>query len=148
MHKSLFWLSLAGFLFSGYMSGTKFFSGNCAFNEQCPLFLGYPSCYFGFLLFTVLFITALLLHLKRLAHRTALYTILITAFLGVLFAGWFTLGELPLLFENGLRAYFFGLPTCALGLLFYVAVGVVALKHLRSLANVTGDEGTDTSSSK
>ena len=36
-------LTLSGVLFSGYMSSIRFFSDQCAFNEPCPYFLGYPG---------------------------------------------------------------------------------------------------------
>jgi hypothetical protein len=51
----LFFLALAGLLFSGYLSTVKFFSDTCAFNESCPLFLGYPACFYGFAMYLIMF---------------------------------------------------------------------------------------------
>ncbi len=48
--------------------------------------------------------------------------ILAFSILGSLFAGYYTLTELPLLFSEGVGAYFFGLPTCAIGLLVYLGI--------------------------
>ncbi len=56
---TLLGLALLGFLFSGYYAATKFFTDTCAFGETCPYFLGYPACYYGFGMFTVLFVTSL-----------------------------------------------------------------------------------------
>jgi hypothetical protein len=65
---------------------------------------------------------ALGLVFKKLKRQLVLNAILTVSFLGILFAGYYTIGELPLLFVNGISAYVLGLPTCALGLIFYVAV--------------------------
>ena len=134
MHKPLFLLALAGFVFSGYMSGVKFFSGNCAFNEGCPYFLGYPACYFGFAMFTLITVFAGLLFFRKLDAKKALLGLIVVSMLGILFAGYYTIGELPLLFEQGLGAYLLGLPTCAYGLIFYVTIGILAVRAQRRLS--------------
>jgi len=123
----LFVLSLMGVMFSGYLSGVKFFTETCAFNESCPYFLGYPACYYGFGLFFTLFILSSLLLSQKVGKKKGVIYMNIVSSLGVLFAGYFTLKELPILFRDGLRAYLLGLPTCALGLIFFVVVLVVSL---------------------
>lgn len=128
MHKALFLVALAGLAFSGYMSGVKFFSGACAFNEGCPYFMGYPACYFGFGLFTLITISAGLLYFGKWGAGKALTALIFVSGLGVLFAGYYTVGELSVLFEEGFGAYLLGLPTCAYGLVAYVAVLVLALR--------------------
>lgn len=122
MNTVLLYLSLAGVLFSGYLSGVKFFSSQCAFGETCPLFLGYPACYFGFTLFVILMISASLLVFTRLSRRVLLQAMTFVSLLGVLFAGSYTLDELPLLLSEGVQAYILGLPTCALGFLFFACL--------------------------
>ncbi len=114
-------LGAAGVLFSGYLSGVKFFSARCAFGEGCPLFLGKPACYFGFALFLLIFISAAFWVFSR-HERMARYGAFVFSLLGTLFAGRFTVAELPLLFDRGFKAYALGLPTCALGLIFFAAV--------------------------
>ena len=42
--------------------------------------------------------------------------------------------ELPKLFSEGLGAYMLGLPTCALGFLFFVAIHIVSLVTYRKLS--------------
>lgn len=115
-------LAIAGLLFSGYYAGTKFFVGTCAFGETCPYFLGYPACYYGFTLFVVLTIAAVRAYMSDACRIRATRAIRVVSLIGVLFAGYFTLLELPLLWNEGLAAYFFGLPTCAIGLLVYLAL--------------------------
>lgn len=120
--KFILLFSFAGLLFAGYLSSYKFFNNICALNETCPAFLGYPACYYGFVMYLVLFLLSLSLVIKKLNEKMALSGILFVSFLGILFAGNFTIGELPLLFEKGLGAYMLGLPTCALGLIFYILI--------------------------
>lgn len=127
MKKTLFLLSLAGTAFSGYLSGVKLFSKTCAFGETCPFFLGYPACYYGFVLFLLLTVLSGMLLWGSANTRKTLNLLGVISVLGVLFAGYYTLIELPVLFSAGFSAYMLGLPTCALGLVFFVAVLVVAL---------------------
>ncbi len=128
---SLFVLGIAGSLFSGYLSGVKFFTENCAFSEACPYFLGYPACYFGFAMFLTIMVSAGLHVFHIVDGKKANEVVYATSILGVLFAGYHTLLELPILFEEGLGAYILGLPTCALGLMFYIAVFALS-RRLRS----------------
>lgn len=127
MKNALFLLSLAGTAFSGYLSGVKLFTKTCAFGETCPIFLGYPACYYGFVLFLLLTVLSGILLWVNSNTRKTLNTLTVISILGVLFAGYYTLGELPVLFSAGLSAYMFGLPTCALGFVFFVAVLLIAL---------------------
>lgn len=119
--------SLGGVLFSGYMSGVKMFSSVCAFGETCPLFLGFPACYYGFVMFCFLFIFSVVLFFKEQATKCLANLLFLFSFLGVLFAGYFSWGELPLFFENGPSAYFFGLPTCVMGSIFFILIFIVSI---------------------
>lgn len=125
MQKTIFGLSVAGLLFAGYMSGVKFFTQTCAFSEPCPLFLSLPACYFGLAMFALLTIFSGLLFLAKMEKAKTLSAILITALAGILFAGYFSLSELPVLFSQGFGAYALGLPTCTLGLVFYVLIFIL-----------------------
>lgn len=127
MKKLILVLGLAGLLFAGYLSGVKFFSNSCALGETCPYFWGYPACYFGLVMYLLITILAVLLVFNSLMARRVLMLIIIVSGLGILFAGYFTFGELPLLFSEGFSAYALGLPTCALGLIFYLAIFIIAL---------------------
>ncbi len=128
---SLFIIGLAGVLFSGYLSGVKFFTTTCAFNEGCPYFLGYPACYYGFVMFLAISIYSTLLLFSRIETRKGLKSLVGVSSLGIIFAGYFTVQEIPLLLEQGLKAYVLGLPTCALGLIFYILVFIVSICSLR-----------------
>lgn len=120
-------LALAGLLFSGYMSSVKFFTNTCALGENCPYFLGYPACYYGFAMYLIITIFTFLLTSAKWKQEKVLNLIITVSFLGILFAGYFTVGELPVFFEKGFSAYLFGLPTCAIGLLFYIAIFALSL---------------------
>lgn len=118
----LFILSICGLLFSGYLSGIKFFTETCAFNEVCPYFFRLPACYYGFVMFLVLSISSAILLIGREVKLRAINTVLAVSLLGILFAGYFTLQEIPILFAKGFSAYILGLPTCAMGLVFYILI--------------------------
>jgi len=124
---SLFILSIGGVLFSGYLSGVKFFTETCAFNESCPYFLGYPACYFGFIMFLLLFIFSFIILFNLGNVKKYNKNILFISILGMLFAGYFTIKEIPILIDEGLKAYVLGLPTCALGLIFYIVIFLLSL---------------------
>lgn len=128
MNKTILILSTLGVAFSGYLSSYKFFSDSCALGETCPYFLGYPSCYYGFAMFLLLTIFSYLVVFSRIERPKGLKMIRRVSLLGILFAGYFTLLELPKLFALGLTAYILGLPTCAMGLIFYFLVFVFAVK--------------------
>jgi|SRR3989344_7559501 len=133
MKRAIFAISLVGLLFSGYLSGVKMFSDTCAFGESCPYFFGYPACYFGFILYFLLTLFSLLWNMGKLEPERSLKLLSAISFAGVLFAGYFTIGELPALFEFGFSAYFFGLPTCALGLIFFILIFCLAVfEHSKS----------------
>lgn len=125
--RSFLVLSVAGVLFSGYMSGVKLFSKTCAFGESCPLFLGMPACYFGFVLFLSLFIISLLFILNKRSEKDIAKKFFAVSFLGVVYSLNFAIPELPLLFKNGLRDYSLGLPTCVLGSIFFVLIFVLSI---------------------
>lgn len=119
---------VGGLLFAGYLAGTKFFTATCAFGEVCPYFLGFPACYYGFLMYLVITIAATLRYFGKVATEKANEIILMISGIGVLFAGYYTLLELPLLFNDGVTAYMLVLPTCALGLIFYTIIFLLSWK--------------------
>ena len=129
-------LSLGGLAFSGYLSAVKLFTKTCAFNESCPYFLGYPACYYGFTMYLLLTIFSALMVTDKLEIKKSLMSIGVVSFLGVIFAGYFTFKELPVMLEKGLKAYILGLPTCALGLIFYTAIFLISVIHLRTIEKI------------
>ncbi|MFA6520494.1 MAG: hypothetical protein WCT44_02715 [Candidatus Paceibacterota bacterium] len=129
--KMMFWLGLAGVLFSGYLSSVKFFTSTCALNEPCPYFLGYPACYFGFGMFLIIFVSALLGLMKKISEKGTAQILTTISALGILFAGYFTIPEIQKLLSNTETGYSLGLPTCAYGLVFYLLIFILSLSYLR-----------------
>jgi len=124
-------LTLAGVLFSGYLSGVKLFSGTCAFNESCPTFLGYPACYFGFIMFSTMFIGTVTALIKKVQEKWPMKLNLGISLLGIIFAGSFAVQEIAVWFQPGqFRLYGLGLSTCVYGLVFYVIIFVFTLAAL------------------
>jgi len=125
---SIFWLALAGVLFAGYLTYVKLFSGTCALTEGCSYFMGLPTCMFGFLLFSAIFIISILALFRKTHYRK---TMGIISFCGILFSGYFSMYEIffsPLNLFNGAR-YTLGLPSCAYGSLMFIIVFFVAMKR-------------------
>jgi hypothetical protein len=117
----LFILAVAGTLFSGYMSATKFFSKTCPFSEPCAYFLGVPACYFGFFMFAGLLVLSGVQLFKK---KILLTQLLLVSAAGILFSGYYSVSELVKC--AGTCHYSLGLPTCAYGLVFYIAEFVIA----------------------
>ncbi len=78
-------------------------------------------------MYVIITATAAAWVLGKMKQSLALHVLVDVSFLGILFAGYYTVQELPLLFEQGFSAYVLGLPTCALGLIFYVTIFVLSL---------------------
>lgn len=131
--KIAFWLTLAGTAFSGYLSGVKFFGGTCAFGEACPVFLGYPACYYGFTLFASMFIATSVALAYKVGEKWPLKFNTIFAALGILFSGYFVVVEVIGWIQHGFDPKFFGLSTCAYGLLFFAAIFVFTLVSFKKL---------------
>jgi len=63
--KTIFWISIAGMLFSGYLSYMELFAGKTACGAAtcgaaAAINLGLPACVYGFIMYTIVFIIALL----------------------------------------------------------------------------------------
>ena len=125
LHITILILTIAGVLFSGYLSSVKFFEEVCAFNESCPYVLGIPACYYGFVMFTALFVVALLLVLKKYKESLLRKYLLGISAAGMLFAGLLSVQEfLACLSKECI--YGLGLPTCAYGFVVYLAVFILS----------------------
>ena len=129
--RSVVWLAGAGTLFAGYLSGIKLFSGQCAFNESCPYFLGYPACYFGLGLFLAMFGLSFYAVAKKKFEISIVEKIMAVSVLGILFAGYFVVGEIIQAINNGFTLYGLGFPTCVYGLVFYAIIFYLSLLKLR-----------------
>jgi len=122
-------LTACGSAFSGYLSAVKALRGQCAFNDPCPLFLGRPACYFGCALFVSMFaVSAISLAIRVQSKWPAIINSII-AVIGVLFALRMTLLELV---GSSMNRYAMGLPTCAYGLVFFCAIGILSIWALRA----------------
>ena len=53
-------LSVAGMLFSGYLSYGELTSGTCALGGGCTSVMSIPACVYGFVMYAIVFVVALL----------------------------------------------------------------------------------------
>lgn len=118
-------LAAAGAAFAGYLSFYRLATGTCALSEPCPFFLGYPACWYGFGMFLALLALAAVASAKPGAWAAARRAVLAIAAVGIVFAGQYVVPEVGAWLWGGAR-YSLGLPSCAYGLVFYVAVFAVA----------------------
>lgn len=62
--KTVAWLSVAGMLFSGYLSYTELFAGFCGAAKlgmgSCTNVAGIPACVYGFFMYLIVFIVSVL----------------------------------------------------------------------------------------
>lgn len=118
-------LSLSGTLFAGYLSAVKLFTKGCALDTGCSYFIGYPTCYYGFAMFLMLFSLSLwYFFFHALKTRILMQGV---ALMGILFSLYFTVTEVAPMITTGVRYGLF-LPTCAYGLMVYLAVLYFARK--------------------
>ena len=110
----LVWL---GFLFSGYMSYEKYFESICL--EPCPIFLGFPACYFGFAGFLTMLLLLLLNRPKK--------QLFLVASTGSLFAFYFAVEEM-MHQETGLFGHRFYISICTIGWFIYSCIAIVTYK--------------------
>lgn len=123
----IFALSLFGVLFAGYLSYSKLFSATCALTEGCSFFLGWPTCFYGFALFTIIFAFACIsLASKKMFRKTIVFF----SFVGILFSGYFAVYEIfftPLNMFNG-ASYSLLLPSCVYGAIAFIIVFWISVR--------------------
>lgn len=128
-YKWMLGLSILGTAFSGYLSSVKLFSTNCVLSEGCSYFLGYPTCYYGFVFF---FILLILTYMARVGNRPRVLTAVVwVAVIASIFSGYFSFVEISQMFSVG-KVYSLILPSCTYGLLMYMIVGVLAWDRVKS----------------
>ena len=124
-------LTLASFLFSGYLSAIKFFTTTCFLGEPCPYFLGYPACWYGFALFSVLFISNIVGVIKTTFLNTVAKIQVGVSGVGIVFASYFAIPEIIHAIQ-GTKTFTLGIPTCAYGLIFFVIIFILALRFSKN----------------
>jgi len=117
---ALFVLALAGTLFAGYLTFTKMVLGQCALNETCPYFFGYPACLFGFIIYaTLLFLTFNFTFLKK---SDSIWMVNLVSGFGVIYAVYFSYIDLTTPCPLGTCSYSLLLPSCVWGLAMFVLI--------------------------
>jgi len=83
----LFAVIVFGMGFSGYLTVNLLTSRTCPLNGGCTLVLGYPSCMYGFTMYTVMLVILLLAWGGRLVLGTGRKFILLVSVVGMAFSG-------------------------------------------------------------
>ncbi len=124
-------LTFMGVLFAGYLSAQKLITNQCAFNESCPYFLGFPACYYGFGIFLLMFIISVMALLQ--IEKAGIYKsiILVVSLFGLIFAGQWALPELQVLLTSSQKvSYVLGLSSCVYGFFFYLVILILSVFNL------------------
>lgn len=76
-----------GMGFSGYLTAGVLLSSSCPLNGGCTRVLGYPSCMYGFIMYTLMLILLLLTWKGKIIFATGRKLILVVSAIGMLFSG-------------------------------------------------------------
>lgn len=127
-------VAIGGMIFSGYLSYTNLWGSGCqhAFiscgGAKKVLIFGQPTCVYGFFMFTIEAIMAVVALAKK-SYRTLLKYMFGLGIFGTLFAGGVALYEII-----ELDAFTYGFPACVYGFVFYLLIFIFAWLGLRSKA--------------
>jgi hypothetical protein len=127
-------LTAAGIIFAGYMTGVKWFSGTCAFNETCPELFGQPTCFYGLIIFSAMFAVALSYRVRKQYPIGAVRTVLGLSLVGGIFSAVYAVPEIANLISGG-SDYMLGMPTCAYGMFFYLVIIIFTFFSLLKIRN-------------
>ena len=58
--KIIAWISVAGMMFSGYLSYGELFAGVCELDGGCSTVGSVPACVYGFFMYLIVFIISIL----------------------------------------------------------------------------------------
>jgi uncharacterized membrane protein len=120
--KTIVLLGVIGTIFSGYLTYYTFthtISG-------CELYiLGLPSCFYGALIYTAVFVLSMALVFNRSSRSKKAIALSVIAFVGIMFASFLTWYVLSA--RSCTSFEIFGLPPCVFGLAMYVAVLVLSI---------------------
>jgi hypothetical protein len=120
-------LSLAGFLFAGYLTYSKVITGTCPLTEGCPYLFGLPTCVYGALFFGILLLASILHYLNK--NEKHIKVIQWVSIAGILFSGFYSIQEIfyPSCIIQPCT-YSLLIPSCIYGLVMYVLIAYLAWK--------------------
>jgi uncharacterized membrane protein len=106
-----------GMGFSGYLTASVLLSSTCPLNGGCSLVFGYPSCMYGFTMYTIMLIILLLTWPGKIVFSTGRKLILIVSVIGMLFAGSLLIEEYA---DNK------PITICAVGFVMYLLIFLIS----------------------
>ena len=83
----LLFVIVFGMGFSGYLTAGVLLSNSCPLSGGCTRVFGYPSCMYGFTMYTIMLIILLLTWGRMVVFETGRKLILLVAVIGMLFSG-------------------------------------------------------------
>lgn len=80
-------VTIFGMAFSGYLTYGVLSANTCPLNGGCTRVFGYPSCMYGFTMYTVMMILVLLTLTGTLVFATGRKLVLLVSAIGMMFSG-------------------------------------------------------------
>jgi uncharacterized membrane protein len=80
-------VTIFGMAFSGYLTYGVLSANTCPLNGGCTKVFGYPSCMYGFTMYTVMMIVVLLTLIEKVVFATGRKLVLIVSAVGMIFSG-------------------------------------------------------------
>jgi uncharacterized membrane protein len=80
-------LTIFGMGFSGYLTYGVLSANTCPLNGGCTRVLGYPSCLYGFTMYTVMMILLLLTSTGKVVFAAGRKLVLLVSAVGMMFSG-------------------------------------------------------------
>lgn len=113
---------IIGTLFSGYLTYYTFTKNK----PGCELyFFGLPSCFFGALMYVIVFVLSLLVVLDAASRNKKTIAISVVSAIGIVFASFLTWYILSLKSCTSLDIY--GIPPCIYGFIMYLVILLLAV---------------------
>jgi uncharacterized membrane protein len=127
-------LAVMGTLFSGYLTYYTFANNK----PGCDLyFFGLPSCFFGALMYAIIFISSLVVIADHAYRNKRTIAISIISAIGIAFATFLTLYILS--FKTCTSLEILGIPPCVYGLLMYIAILLLAISSVSAAKHKPAD---------
>ncbi len=139
--------SAIGLLMSGYLSYRNYFSSGCS---QGPLssivtcggpkavkIFGQPTCIYGFVVFFITFITAVVGLQSKTGHRV-IRTLIVLGIAGTLFSAYLAVYEVFFL-----KFGFSPMPACIYGLIFFLGILLSSIGAFKSAVSELNEQASE-----
>ena len=116
-------VTIFGMAFSGYLTYGVLSANTCPLNGGCTRVFGYPSCMYGFTMYTVMMIVVLLTLTGKVVFATGRRVVLLVSVIGMVELTWVTFDLNALTFRS---FELFGAATIFYLILIFALINILA----------------------